>query len=593
MSVHTAFLPSARTLDFDPATGEFVLHISARDRDLAASVPGLRFHKPSETWRGVPTLACAFALRGVFGNALDVTPAAYAAVQPEVDKALAVRAVKNGEQTCPAAADPRLEGLLDMQKEASWAAVLQRGFIIGDEKGTGKTVEACGALNIAESPFPALVVCTTSMKHTWAAEISKWTGASVEVAGRTKAQRQKAIRSGADVVIVGWEQLRTESYLAPYGSTRRTEKELEPGALNEVPWRTVIADEAHRAKQPKAKQTRALWAVSANAEYRIALTATPITSGTLDMWAILHFIRPQDWPSRSRFQDRYVLTSTNPWGGVDDLGLDPRHEDEFRSMFEPYYMRRKRDFGVKALAPQFRFVDMEGEQRRVYKQFEKDSLVRVDDRFLVAVGPMLVNNRLQQLAQATPVLTEEGNLEGFRLPSCKYDALVDLLDEMDGEPLVVFSDSRLLLEMCYTELTKDKGRFTPEQVGRVYGGIPAHERTATVERFQTGTMPLILCSIGAGAEGITLTAASTLCFLNRSYRAVMNNQAEGRVLRHGQTRDVQIIDIVTRESEEYRVHESGLYKEERLQQIVQDEDYTPRLLPNKEEITNAETAPAY
>ena len=582
MSSATAFLPSARVLDYDQETDQFTLTISARDRDLAAQVAGMRFHKPTETWRGAPTLANAFALRGVFGNALDVTDAAYARVQGEVDNANTVQAWKDGDTVPPP--HEGTEGLFPEQRPAAHAAALQGYFLNGDDKGSGKTVMAAGAMNLAQ-PWPALVVATASMKYTWQAEVEKWCGVSVAVMGRTKGQRLAAIKAVADgeaqVLICGWEQLRLHSALAGYGSVRRTDAEKEPKELNEIPWQAVIADEAHRAKNPKAKQTRALWEVSKSATFRWPLTATPITGNTIDLWGILHFMDPEAWPSRSKFIDRYVLTHVNHWGAMEDLGLNPRNEAELRQILEPHYIRRKLDLPIKALEPQFRFVDMEGEQRRVYKQMERESITQIDDRFLVAVGPLTVNTRLQQLAQATPVIDDDGEVIGMKRPSCKYDALVDLLEEMEGDPLVVFSDSRKLLQLCYSELTADKGPLTTEEVGRVYGGISEDERARDVAAFQDGKLKVILCSIMAAAEGITLTRASTLCFLNRSYRAVLNNQAEGRVLRHGQTRNVQIIDIITRESEEYRVHESSAAKEQRLQDFHQDEDWMPRVVPTE------------
>lgn len=610
MVTASSLLPSARTLSFDPGRDELVLHVSPRDRDLAAQVPGLKFYKPDETWRGKPFLSVGLACRGVFGSALEVDDSVYERLQPETDAAFAVSAVKNGEQVVPDYVHPCTEGLRDEQKDAAWLAFLRSSFLIGDEKGVGKTVEAAGALNIAAdggiepysskspvSPYPALVVATKSMAYTWAEELEKWCGVRVVVAGRTPTTRKaaiEAVRTGeAEVLVMCWEQLRLHSSLAPYGSVARTDVEKEPKELNAVPFRTVIADEVHKGANPKAKMTRALWAVghAPSVVYRWALSATPVKGHTIDLWGPLHFIAPEEWPSRSKFIDRYVRTYVDVWGKMEDLGLRPDTEEEFRTIFESRYIRRPLRVNAQLLPVQYRFVDMEGKQRSVYKQFEKDSLVRVDGQYLVAVGGLTINTRLQQLAQATPVLEpftdEDGNertkVAALQLPSCKYDALCDLLDEMGDEPLVVFSDSRKLLELCHRELTTGKdARFTPEQVGLVIGGVTDVERHHWITQFQEGKLPLILCSIGAGSEGITLTRASTMCFLNRSYRQVGNNQAEGRLYRTGQERDVQIIDIIARESEELRVYEAITKKDARLQAVVRDEGWEERDVPSEE-----------
>jgi SNF2 family DNA or RNA helicase len=573
--------------------GQFALSCSPRYRDLAAQVPGLRFHKPSETWRGPARLSVAHALRGIFGDQLTPTPAALAAVEAEAQEHARVQAIKDGSDPTPndIVHDLALNGLRTAQQAASRLSALRGGFLIGDEKGYGKSVEAAGALNLVHgvsSPYPALIVCTNSMKYTWEEEIEKWCGVPVAVMGRTATQRKAAIEEvssgAASVLVCSWSQVRLHSRLAPYGSFARTEEEKQDKELNAIPFKTVICDEAHALKNPKAKQTLAVKAVS-GAEAcvnRWALTATPVTGHTADLWSVLNFCRPEDFPSRSKFIDRYVLIHENFHGGKEDLGLNPATEAEFRRIFDPCYIRRPLDLEVKALPPQYRFVEMGGKQRSVYKQIEKDSIANVDGRFLVSVGPLVLNTRLQQLAQATPVLDDDGNVTEFTLPSCKYDAPCDVLDEMGGEPLVVFSESRKLIELCQRELTGGRTpRFRTEQVGMITGAISPEERHRWITEFQAGILPVILCTLGAGSEGVTLTRANTMLFLNRSYKYVANQQAEGRILRHGQTRDCQVIDVLALDTEELRVHDSSAGKEAIFQQIVQDPDHQPREVPRE------------
>lgn len=563
--------------------GQFALSCSPRYRDMAAQVPGLRFHKPSETWRGPARLSIAHALRGVFGDDLDVDAAVFDAVAAEAAEHAYVQHVKDNEGCTPDT--PEVAGLFPMQRDAAHLAARRGGFIIGDEKGAGKTVEAAGALNLTQD-FPALIVCTNSMKYTWKEEIEKWCGVEVAVMGRTPTARKAAIAEVAEgraqVLVGSYAQIRLHSRLSPYGSFARTEEEKRDKELNAIPFKTVICDEAHALKNPKAKQTLAVKAIAHAPECvnRWALSATPITGHTADLWSVANFAEPSEFPSRSKFIDMFVLIHENFHGGKEDLGLNPRTEHIFRKVFEPRFIRRKPNLPVEMLPPQYRFVEMEKEQRSIYKKMEKESIANVDGRFLVSVGPLVLNTRLQQLAQATPVLDDDGNVTEFTLPSCKYDALCDVLDEMGGEPLVVFSESRKLIELCQRELTGGRTpRFRPDQVGMITGQVSPEERHRWITEFQAGNLPVILCTLGAGSEGITLTRAHTMLFLNRSYRHTSNNQAEGRLLRHGQTSDVQIIDVITLDSEELRVHDSYSRKDERLQQIVQDPDHQPREVP--------------
>lgn len=581
-----------RIFDYDPVADLFTLKVSPRENERAKMVMGMRFHKPSECWRAKPYLSTAHAVRGVFGTDITVTQAAKDAVREEAATATLVQRFKDG--FVPEPVHPVMENLLPWQPAAVLSAVAQGGFLNGDEKGNGKTIEALRALHMTGA-YPALVVATNSMKLTWGDEVSKWTGATPIVAGRTAKNRTDAIAeaqslsaSGQNVVLImGWSQILKHTRLAAYGSTARSEAEKQDKELNGGWLRTVIADEAHKAKDPKSKQTRALWALGHDPAVvnRWPLTATPIANQTLDLWSILHFMDPGRWPSRSQFRDRYVLTYVNHWGGVEDLGLDPTNEAEFFKIINPFYIRRPLQIKDVSLLPvQYRMLEMEPKQATAYKQFKKDMLVAADSEsggkeLLIATNPLVLNTYLQTLAAATPVLNDEGRIVELTMPSCKVSALQDLLEEMGGEPLVVFSESRKLIELAHREITKGKSpQLAADKIGLVTGQVSDTDRHLAVSDFQAGRLPLILLTLGAGSEGITLTRSNTAAYLNRSYKMVANNQADGRLFRTGQTRDVQLIEFVTRGTVESAVHEATGGKEEMLQQFVKDPDWQRRVL---------------
>jgi len=98
--------------------------------------------------------------------------------------------------------------------------------------------------------LPALIVCPNTMRRVWARELARWApGLRVMLLSGSSAQRAKLLADvGAwDVAITNWESLRLLSRLAPYGSMSLSDKEKQDGPLNTIAWRTVIADEAHRA----------------------------------------------------------------------------------------------------------------------------------------------------------------------------------------------------------------------------------------------------------------------------------------------------------------------------------------------------------
>lgn len=531
----------------------FVVQAGYREREMMKTIPGVRWNHRSETWTIPRTWASLVAMRGTFGADMEmdeeVLTWAWTVRESRVDPAMAARA----------ATDLSQYGFQEVGinfLKASGSALL------GDEMGLGKTRQA-----ILAADLPCLVVCPNTMKYVWKEEWKKWRpDVTCVVADGTAASKVKAIQSeDADVVVVNWESLRTLSRLEAFGSIRLTDKQREPGPLNR-PWATTIADEAHRAKDPTSQQTRALWAVGASSARRIALSGTPVANSPLDLWSVMHFVEPSEWPSRTAFIDRYCQSSLNFWGGLDVYALKPNMRTELDAFFEPRFLRRQKSEVLKQLPPkqyQTRFVGMDTKQAKAYEQMRKEMIAQLDDGTLAAFDPLVQTLRLLQVASAMPVLDAEGGVAALTKPSNKVAALLDLLDEAGGEPIVCFAASRKLIELCSREVEVDHVLIT--------GAQTSAERQAAVARFQLGDVPLALVTLGAGGEGITLTAAARAVFLQRSWSLVQNLQAEDRIHRIGQqSGTVEIIDIVSQGTIEQRVHEAFRDKETTLAEVVKD-----------------------
>jgi SNF2 family DNA or RNA helicase len=561
------------------------LEVGPLDHDLARLVPGLTFNHKTNVWSGLPSWGTALACRGVFGHELAMTPAVRAWAEERVRWERWVEALKVWQ---PGASPAWTEGLYPPQVSgAGYLAAMARGAIT-DEAGSGKGVMVAVALGLLKpDAFPALIVCPRTVKWTHARHLEEWAPHlhPVVVSG-SAAKRRKLIEEGltseGGVLIMNWESLRYHSKLAPYGSTARSEKEKEPGELNvHIP--TVIADEAHRAKDPRSKQTRALWAVSHEADRVWVTTATPIPD-PIGFWSIMHTVAPLDFQSRVKFQDRYCLTEAIFAGGgrkVEKVrAFNPRTEAELRRIAEPYMLRRTLDQivgagGLPPVVPSTLWVEMEGKQETAYKAMKKDMLAKVPSGIIAATDPMQQSLRLLQMASALPTFDQENRLVSFEEPSSKLNALVDWLEDHDPAlSLVVFAVSRRLIELCARKL---------EHLGIPYGLITGAQnegaRRMAEDGFQRKDLRVLLGTYGAMSEGITLTAAHHQLMLQRSFKLIENVQADGRCRRIGQDADyVNIIDVVSVNSYDESVFRSGAYKEETAQAILQDPDWIKREL---------------
>ncbi len=549
-----------------------VLTVGPRDHELAKRIPGGNFK--GGVWSFPRGYQVCLAARAEFGDSLVVGDS----LNQWGHSYKAWRSHVGSDELFLSVGDDRL-----MQHQVTGAAWLEhvgRGAVL-DDRGLGKTITTIAGMRAFDIKR-FLVVSPATLVKNWAREIEKWypEAGSVSIVRGTPTVKAKQISESAGPVVVGWESMRTLSRLAPYGDIELSAKERAPGPLNEAGLEGVIFDEVHRAVDPHAKQTRAFWTIAHGCDVRMAATATPIVNSPEDMWSILYGLVPYEvpWP-RSKWIARYCLSGQGRFG-FEVWGFNPHTKDELFAVVDGRLLRRTwESSGVEkptAMPPQVREVEMETKQRKAYDLLKKELTLPSEDSGepLLVKNPLELATRLVQAAAGVPML-EEHNLEdgttvvkvvALGLPSAKWSAMLDILADTKGEPIVVFAESRLLIDLIAGQLEKTKVSYV-----RITGAEAPGARQESIDKFQAGESRVALCTYGAGAEGITLTRANIVVRLQRSWSMVKNFQALGRIDRIGQTRPVQVIDVLTSDSIESRVWDAGEVKEGYLQELLRDE----------------------
>lgn len=432
-------------------------------------------------------------------------------------------------------------------------------FLLLDEQGTGKMTEAAMALSLYPETLPALIVSPASTLYTWKRELELF-GIKAAILDGDAAKRRKVLADfDGGALICSYNIVSKHSRVAGYGNITLTDEQRTPKELNEIEFNTVVADEIHRAKSPKAIQTRALWAVRERARFRWGMTGTPIEGSPLDFWALLHFVDPISWPSSVKFRDRWVDHSFNLWGGIEVNGIRDDRSAEWRDVSE-HFWRRKMLEGMPPVVEEVRYCELKGKHLKAYKDMEKQLMAETgeDNVVLFAQNHMVKAGRLRQLAQSMIEVEYTTDKDGNEVvnvtpvePSPKLDLLMDTLPDFEGVPLLLWFDSVKFMRLAEARLAKEGYQFEV-----IDGSMTAKDRDNAVQSFQGGSVDMLLLSIMAASEGVTLTRAPVAINVEQDWSLLRNDQKDRRNLRigsevHDEIRSVLLMTRGTIEEEQY------------------------------------------
>ncbi|MET0423634.1 MAG: DEAD/DEAH box helicase [Actinoplanes sp.] len=456
--------------------------------------------------------------------------------------------------------------------------------LLFDEPGTGKTITTIlGLLERTTAGHridPVIVIAPASVVDPWVQAWQNWAPHLRVNAWRGNPEHRRRLSArpegtAAHVVVASYDTARMDA--------------AKNGPLAKLNARSVVVDECHLIKSAHAARSVAARRLAKRAEHFVALSGTPITHHPGDLWPTLEALAPLAWPSGERWKARYCTTIPGDYSAK-VIGLNTATEQEMRTTLLGQHRRVAKADVLTQLPPKVysvRQVELPAPYRKAYDQLENDMLAELPDGTELSVMSVLAQlTRLQQLASAATdvIVTTERDDDGLerertevrlKAPSWKADALLEVLTERPGEPVVAFAPSRQLIVLA-GQLAEGKGL----QVGYVMGGQSMRDRTDTVEAFQRGKLDLLCVTTGAGGVGLTLTAAKTVVFLQRPWSLVEASQAEDRCHRIGSEihDSIEVIDIVATKTIDTRIRAVLHEKAGQLADLLQDKRIVTELL---------------
>ena len=342
----------------------------------------------------------------------------------------------------------------------------------------------------------------------------------------------------------------------------------------------LVLDEAHHIKNPTAEQTKAIHSLS-YINKKILLTGTPIMNKIEDMWSMLYMIEPYRFSNFWAFRNQYCIFKdiVTKQDKKIRLIVGYKNTDQLQKQLAGIMLRRDKYNTLKDLPPktnEVREIELSSEQKKLYKSFAEEISVWIDERneeieVHQALDKML---RLKQVA-----ITPE--LFGGSTSSSKLDELEEIVDEItsNGEKVIVFSQFKTATNIIKKRLLK-KG-YTNKNIAYISGDVPMKVSAAALAKGKTDRMEEIRrfqedddCKIFVGVidackEGITLTAAKYVVFVDKSWTPADNEQAEARAHRNGQKNPVTVISLVAKDTVEEYIEEKLQEKMNLFDQIIE------------------------
>ena len=379
--------------------------------------------------------------------------------------------------------------------------------LIGDDMGVGKTIQAIGYCALNTDKWPVLIVCPASVKYNWSKEIRTWLPhASTFVVKNGKTD----IPAGQDFVVINYDLMKKQlPNLLKYG------------------FNISVFDESHYLKNKKAQRTQASLTVAEATESVICLTGTAITNRPSEFFTTLNLLRPAEYPSFHTYGVRYCA------GQQVHIGRG-RYAWQYKGASNTEELHeRTRDFCIRRLKKEV-MAELPDKVRSIHTMEPTTADLR---SYKECHDAWMTEYQQHQSRGSMPagfvlnMLTDLRHQCGLLKVNSTVAWVNEYKEQNPDTPLVIFFHHQDVGAALMNALKKNYN------IAGIVGGTDAQVRQQRVEQFQSGALDILCCSTLAAKEGITLTAADTVLFVEREWVPGWEEQAEDRINRIGQDSD--------------------------------------------------------
>ena len=473
-------------------------------------------------------------------EALAIDPS-FRFYQDAIDFIIEQRERKFRQQLINKYSDERLDQLLTVslypyQKEGIRFAFERGRSIIADEMGLGKTIQAIGTAELLRREGLAeqiMIVCPTSLKYQWQREIERFTK-----------DTDRSPDHPLTLVIEGNPLKRKEQYASdiPYKIVSYNCMSNDVKMWGSLQTEVLIMDEVQRLKNWKTQISMA--ARKVRSDYAVILSGTPLENKLEELYSVMEFADNYCLGPYWQFRADCIVTDDGGkvigYQNLNKVGETARERLIRRTKKQVALQMPKR-------TDQNLFVPMTTEQRGMHEEYKEQVaklvykwrrthfLSETDRKKLLQFLSMM-----RMVCDSTYILDQKSRYDTKVTETMSI--LQSVFDNGD-EKVVIFSQWERMTRLIAYEL--DKMGIGYEYL---HGGVPSAKRRDLIINFTDDPDSRVFLSTDAGSTGLNLQAGSIMINLDLPWNPAVLEQRIARIYRLGQERNVQVINLVARDT---------------------------------------------
>ena len=425
--------------------------------------------------------------------------------------------------------------------------------------GLGKTIITLSAIRLllflGEVRGVLVLAPLRVCQLVWRQEAKKWThtqGLTFSLVHGTPGERMLALRRPADIYLMNYENL-------PWLIERLSHHWWKQGKA--IPFDMVVYDEVTKLKTSTSQRSQAINNTHPRAKFKglwpylkrhVGLTGEPAANGYTDLHGQYLAVDGGERLGRhiTHYRTQYLTQ-------LDFMGRSFTVSQIGRKIIH----RRIQDITLEMSAEQYLdlppvventiWIDLPPAARKIYERMEREFFMQLDNGAEIEAATEAVRGlKCLQITGGAVYSDDNGGWE--KVHDAKMEALDDLLEELNGEPL--------LLAYCF--------RHEAERIAKRYpdarflsSGLPEHDLNKTLRLWREGELRILCGHPASMGHGLNLGAGSHLCWFGRNWSLELTNQFNGR-LTGGHRRQGRVVQhyLLARDTMDEAVHEALAHK---------------------------------